>query len=58
MKINKTVVDNCINQLYSNVISQIPYTNLSDLGARFQANTEGSSVYKVVCEMEIKYRFP
>ena len=58
MKINKTVVDNCINQLYSNVISQIPYTNLSDLGARFQANTEGSSMYKVVCEMEIKYRFP
>ena len=58
MKINKTVVDNCINQLYSNVISQIPYTNLTDLGARFQANTEGSNVYKVVCEMEVKYRFP
>lgn len=58
MKINKTVVDNCINQLYSNVISQIPYTSLSNLGARFQANTEGSPAYKVVCEMEVKYRFP
>ena len=27
-------------------------------GARFQANTEGSAMYKVVCEMEVKYRFP
>ena len=58
MKINKSVVDNCINQLHDNVISQIPYTNLSDLGARFQANTEGTKMYKVVCEMEVKYRFP
>jgi len=58
MKVGKTVVDNCINQLYSNVISQIPYTKFSDLGARFQANTEGSAMYKVVCEMEVKYRFP
>ena len=58
LKINKTVVDNCINQLYSSVISQIPYTSLSNLGARFQANTEGSQPYKVVAEMEIRYRFP
>ena len=58
MKINTSVVDNCIKQLHDNVISQIPYTNLSDLGARFQANTEGSSIYKVVCEMQVKYRFP
>ncbi len=58
LKINKTVVDNCINQLYSNVISQIPYTSLSNLGARFQANTEGSQTYKVVAEIEIRYRFP
>lgn len=58
MKVSKNIVDNCINQLYSNVISQIPYTNFSGLGARFQANTEGASVYKVVCEMEVKYRFP
>jgi hypothetical protein len=58
LKINKTVVDNCINQLYSSVISQIPYTSLSNLGARFQANTEGSQPYKVVAEFLIKYRFP
>lgn len=58
VKINTTVVDNCIKQLHDNVISQIPYTNLSDLGARFQANTEGGSTYKVVCEMQVKYRFP
>ena len=58
MKVSKNIVDNCINQLYSNVISQIPYTKFSELGARFQANTEGSAMYKVVCEMEVKYRFP
>jgi len=58
VKLGKNVVDNCISQLYSNVISQIPFTNFSDLGARFQANTEGEGTYKVVCEMEIKYRFP
>jgi len=58
LKINKTVVDNCINQLYQNVISRIPYTSLANLGARFQSNTEGSTPYKVVAELEIKYRFP
>jgi len=58
LKINKTVVDNCINQLYSTVISQIPYTSLSNLGARFQANTEGNTPYKVVAELEIRYKFP
>ena len=58
LKVNKTVVDNCINQLYSSVISQIPYTSLSNLGARFQANTEGSTPYKVVAELELRYRFP
>lgn len=58
VKLAKSMVDNCISQLYSNVISQIPFTNFADLGARFQANTEGADTYKVVCEMEIKYRFP
>lgn len=58
VKISKTIVDNCISQLYSNVISQIPFTSFSDLGARFQANTQGADMYKVVCEMEVKYRFP
>lgn len=57
LKVNKTVVDNCINQLYSSVISQIPYTSLSNLGARFQANTEGSKPYKVVAEFELRYKF-
>lgn len=58
MKISSKIVDQCINQLYSNVISQIPYTSFSNLGARFVANTEGSGMYKVVCEMQVKYRFP
>ena len=58
LKINKQMVDNCIQQLYSSVISQIPYTSLSNLGARFQSNTEGSQSYKVVAEIEVKYRFP
>lgn len=58
VKLGKNIVDNCISQLYSNVISQIPFTKFSDLGARFQANTEGADTYKVVCEMELKYRFP
>lgn len=58
LKINKQMVDNCIQQLYSSVISQIPYTSLSNLGARFQSNTEGSQSYKVVAELSIRYRFP
>ena len=58
IKISKTIVDSCIQQLNDNVLSQIPYTSFRKLGARFQANTEGSSNYKVVCEMLVKYRFP
>jgi len=58
IKVGKEVVSNCIKQLYENVISQIPYTNFKDLGARFQANTEGDDEYKVVCELLVKYKFP
>ena len=58
IKVSTDVVKNCINQLYENVIQEIPYTNFSDFGARFQANTSGEEDYKVVCEMLIKYKFP
>ena len=58
MKVSKEMVKNCIEQLYDNVISQIPYTSFKELGARFQANTEGSEQYKIVCEMLVTYKFP
>tara|TARA_B110000902_G_C14214499_1_gene552625 strand:+ start:201 stop:1043 length:843 start_codon:yes stop_codon:yes gene_type:complete len=58
IKVSSDVVKNCINQLYENVIQEIPYTNFSEFGARFQANTSGEEDYKVVCEMLIRYKFP
>lgn len=58
VKVATDVVKNCIKQLYENVIQEIPYTNFSDFGARFQANTEGEEQYKVVCELLVKYKFP
>ncbi len=58
IKVSKTIVDSCIQQLNDNVLSQIPYTGFNKIGARFQANTEGSATYKVVCEMLVKYKFP
>tara|TARA_B110000285_G_scaffold235445_1_gene317206 strand:- start:9979 stop:10812 length:834 start_codon:yes stop_codon:yes gene_type:complete len=58
IKVSTDIVKNCINQLYENVIQEIPYTNFSEFGARFQANTEGEQEYKIVCEMLIKYKFP
>lgn len=58
LKVSKDVVKNCISQLYENVISQIPYTNFKELGARFQGNTSGDTRYKVVCEMLVNYKFP
>lgn len=58
IKVSSDIVKNCINQLYENVIQEIPYTNFSEFGARFQANTSGEEDYKVVCEMLIKYKFP
>lgn len=58
IKIASDVVKQCISQLYDNVIKEIPYTNFNKFGARFQARTEGSERYKVVCEMLVKYKFP
>lgn len=58
VKVATDVVKNCIKQLYENVIQEIPYTNFSEFGARFQANTEGVEQYKVVCELLVKYKFP
>lgn len=58
IKVSKEVVSNCIDQLYENVIKEIPYTNFKDFGARFQANTAGDSEYKVVCELLVNYKFP
>lgn len=58
VKVATDVVKNCIKQLYENVIQEIPYTNFSDFGARFQASTEGEEQYKVVCELLVKYKFP
>lgn len=58
VKVATDVVKNCIKQLYENVIQEIPYTNFSNFGARFQASTEGEEQYKVVCELLVKYKFP
>ena len=58
LKISSSVVNECIDQLYNSVILEIPYTQLSEMGARFQAATEGDATYKVVAEMQVSYRYP
>lgn len=58
VKLSSEVVNQCIDQLQSNVISKMPLTSFSNLGARFSANVSTDGEYKVVAEMSIKYKFP
>jgi len=61
-KIGRDLVDSCINQLYTNVIQNIPFSKWSNLRAKFSAPVEmdGSSqeLYKVVAQLEVSYKYP
>lgn len=59
IKVQKDIVNNVITQLYSNVISQIPYTEFGDLQVKFQSNNPSKSAdYKLVAELLVEYKFP
>lgn len=59
VKVQKSVVDSVVQQLYDSIISNIPYTNFKNLSARFQSNApESGQDYKVVAELQISYTYP
>ncbi len=59
VKVQKDIVNNVINQLYSNIISQIPYTQFSDLKVKFQSNAPSKQAdNKIVAELLVEYKFP
>lgn len=59
VKVQKDIVNNVINQLYTNIISQIPYTMFDDLKIRFQSNAPSKQEdYKLVAELLVEYKFP
>lgn len=59
VKVQKDVVNNVINQLYTNIISQIPYTEFNDLKVRFQSNSPSKQEdLKLVAEILVEYKFP
>jgi hypothetical protein len=58
LKVSKDVVNNVIDQLYQSVICNIPYTDFSNLKARFQSNNPEEGDYKVVTELLVSYKYP
>lgn len=58
VKLSADIVNQCMDQLQANVISKMPLTSLTNLGARFSANVSDGGEYKVVAEMSVKYKFP
>ena len=58
VKLGKDLVENVVQQLHDNVIMKLPVTDLTKAAVRFQSNTSGSSQYKVVCELAVKYQYP
>lgn len=59
IKVQKDVVNNVIQQLYTSIISQIPYSHFSDLNVRFQSNSPSKQDnLKVVAELLVEYKFP
>ena len=59
VKIQKEIVNNVINQLYTNIIQEIPYTEFDDLQVKFQSNAPSKQEdLKVVAELLVEYKFP
>lgn len=59
VKVSKSVVNNVIQQLYEQVICQIPYTSFDSFQARFQANAPSTGEdYKIVAEVLVEYKYP
>lgn len=59
LKVSKEVVTNVIDQLYEQVIKQIPYTKFENLNARLHSNapTETDDA-RVVAELLVEYKYP
>lgn len=59
VKVQTDIVNNVINQLYTNIISQIPYTEFDDLKVRFQSNNPSTQDdLKLHAEILVEYKFP
>lgn len=59
VKIQKEIVNNVINQLYTNIIQEIPYTEFDDLQVKFQSNAPTKQEdLRVVAELLVEYKFP
>ena len=59
LRVSKDVVSNVINQLYDQVICQIPYTQFDQLQARLYSNAPSESdEAKIVAELLVEYKYP
>ena len=58
LKLSAPLVKSVIEQLYTSVISRIPYTDVSNLSVRLQSNVEGNDKYDVCAELLVSYRYP
>ena len=60
-KISRDLVDSCINQLYTNVIQNIPFSKWNNMRAKFSAPVEMGGEeehYKIVAQFEVSYKYP
>tara|TARA_Y100000817_G_scaffold265058_1_gene220665 strand:- start:731 stop:1618 length:888 start_codon:yes stop_codon:yes gene_type:complete len=61
VKVASSVVDKVVDELQSNVIDQLPFTNLADLSVMFKADDDGlsdSEIYPMTTEFFISYTNP
>ena len=58
-RISKPIVNSVISQLWTQVISRMPYTTVSNMKMHLQSNIQPSSKpMNVSMQLRVKYRFP
>lgn len=59
-RVDKSIVDSVVDQLYTNVIAKLPFSDVSNLKLHLQSNVapSNSNTHQVSLQLKVNYRYP
>lgn len=59
-RVDKSIVDSVVDQLYENVVAKLPFSDLSNLKLHLQSGVtpSNSNTHQVSMQLQVKYRYP
>lgn len=59
-RVDKSIVDSVVDQLYENVVARLPFSDLSNLKLHLQSGVtpSNSNTHQVSMQLQVKYRYP